>query len=466
MIARPERLTVLDLFAGAGGMSLGFHAAGYRILAAVERDESAGRTFEKNFGTLQSDSPPLVLSGDRGDLERISPADMIPDNSRPDVLIGGPPCQGFSRIGRGKLNSLSEEGFEGDSRNVLYRRFLGAIEHWRPRAVVMENVPGMLSVRGVNVADLICDEISALGYRTGYAILNSVWYGVPQFRERLFFIAFRENLGLEPVAPPVTHTCTLPAGYRRPRSGPKYIQTRLPWTRDYKLDVHVGENPLSAVTVSKALDDLPHLLDHLSGESSPREADFRKPLSYHGGAHSDYARQMRGWPGLPPVETVVDHVIRKTPRDYETFRRMRHGDRYPRAYAIAESRFQEKLSCLGERAPEPETAEYSDLRVKYVPPYPVDSFVDKWRKFVPDEPSWTVVAHLSRDCYSHIHHDCDQARAVSIREAARLQSFPDSYAFEGNMGDCFRQIGNAVPPLLAAALGKLVKKVLEPASET
>jgi DNA (cytosine-5)-methyltransferase 1 len=92
----------------------------------------------------------------------------------------------------------------------------------------------------------------------------------------------------------------------------------------------------------------------------------------------------------------------------------------------------------------------------YVPPYRLDGFHEKWRKLIPGRPSWTVTAHLSQDTYSHIHYDDAQGRAITIREAARLQSFPDGYRFHGNMGDAFRQIGNAVPPLLARALGKKV----------
>ena len=92
-----------------------------------------------------------------------------------------------------------------------------------------------------------------------------------------------------------------------------------------------------------------------------------------------------------------------------------------------------------------------------MPPYPSDVFVDKWRKLVPDEPSWTITAHLAKDSYSHIHYDSEQARALSVREAARLQSFPDGFKFAGNMGDCFRQIGNAVPPVLARAIAEKLR---------
>ncbi len=138
--------------------------------------------------------------------------------------------------------------------------------------------------------------------------------------------------------------------------------------------------------------------------------------------------------------------------------RMESGDRYPQALNLAESRFTEELGRLGASgsAPRAGTIEFDELRRLYVPPYPVDRFVDKWRKLDPDEPSWTIPAHLEKDGYSHIHYDKDQARTISIREAARLQSFPDSFRFIGNMGQCFRQVGNAVPPLLAWSIASHV----------
>src|SRR3954452_12296583 len=107
---------------------------------------------------------------------------------------------------------------------------------------------------------------------------------------------------------------------------------------------------------------------------------------------------------------------------------------------------------MAESAPEKNTTEWEKLRARFVPPYDQKNFLDKWRKLYPDQPSWTVPAHLGKDSYSHIHYESEQARMITPREAARLQSFPDAFEFEGSMGDCFRQIGNAVPPLLAWAL--------------
>jgi DNA (cytosine-5)-methyltransferase 1 len=94
------------------------------------------------------------------------------------------------------------------------------------------------------------------------------------------------------------------------------------------------------------------------------------------------------------------------------------------------------------------------------PPYPEDKFVDKWRKLIPEKPCWTVTAHLAKDSYSHIHYDGTQKRAISVREAARLQSFPDGFIFTGNMGDCYRQIGNAVPPLMAWSIAATLMQLL------
>jgi len=157
-------MSVIDLFSGAGGMSLGFRAAGCKIQAAVDVDSLAGDTFLRNFTVIQPECPPQVLAGAKHDLVSFD-LRQISLQSPPDIVIGGPPCQGFSRLGRGKLDSLSDKGFEGDPRNQLYRKFLDAVELWRPRAVVMENVPGMLSVAGTNFAEVVNRELAEMDYR-------------------------------------------------------------------------------------------------------------------------------------------------------------------------------------------------------------------------------------------------------------------------------------------------------------
>jgi DNA (cytosine-5)-methyltransferase 1 len=450
-VAVSDRLGVVDLFAGAGGFSLGFHAAGAEILASADYQERAAATFKKNFQVLQPDSPPLVLGGAAGNLLDLDIRELRLSRP-PDILIGGPPCQGFSKVARGKIASLHgaghrETSYRDDPRNLLYRRFTDAVESWRPAAVVMENVPGMLSINGDNIAHVVVDDLRALGYRLGYARLNAAWYGVPQYRERLFFIGIRSDLGTPPPVPAVTHlTPALPSNYARPHSE---AQRSLVFQPPRQLEVPICENPVEAVAVGDALGDLPTLLHHRSAKSVP--ADFiDTTLPWASAPTAPYQRLMRSWPGFTP-DGVSGNVVRRTPRDFETFARMEHGDRYAQAVAIAEQRFREHLRERADR-PIAESEAWHTLRDRFVPPYSLEGFRDKWRKLDPAQPSWTVPAHLAKDTYSHIHYDKEQARAISIREAARLQSFPDGFQFVGNMGDRFRQVGNAVPPLLAWAI--------------
>ncbi|MEP7121720.1 MAG: DNA cytosine methyltransferase [Byssovorax sp.] len=460
---------MIDLFSGAGGLSLGFRAAGARIVAAVDFNESAGKTFVRNFARLQSRRPPLAFFGAKGNLETLDLADVAPQDKGPDILVGGPPCQGFSRLGRAKLAHLASEARgsaeavgsaddpdAGDPRNKLYRRFVEAARYWRPSAVVMENVPGMFLVDGFDVADVVASDLASCGYRVGYAVLNAVWYGVPQFRERIFFIGFRNDLAKLPSVPVPTHKVDLPSGYLRPQEA---ITLSFDFVEHFELEVQRERAQLLATTTGQALGDLPRIIDHLAPGKQPRHAGLSGVLrEYDAPAVSDYARLMRAWPGFGTPEGLKDHVIRRTPRDFETFRRMKPDDRYPEAMKIARQRLAEELARRASAggAPAEGTDEYKALKKGIVPPYPEDNFVDKWRKLNPDRPSWTVPAHLSRDVYSHIHYDSEQARGISVREAARLQSFPDAFEFSGNMGDCFTQIGNAVPPLLAWAVASHV----------
>jgi len=130
---------------------------------------------------------------------------------------------------------------------------------------------------------------------------------------------------------------------------------------------------------------------------------------------------------------------------------MAQGDCYPEALEIANARFRTHLGSL-KHPPKLGSDGWSELKAHFVPPYRNDAFHDKWKKLIADEPAWTLTAHLSQDTYSHIHYDSRQARMISVREAARLQGFPDGIEFKGNYGDHFRQIGNAVPPPLAKSL--------------
>jgi DNA (cytosine-5)-methyltransferase 1 len=171
---------------------------------------------------------------------------------------------------------------------------------------------------------------------------------------------------------------------------------------------------------------------------------------------------MRNWFSYSASDVISDHVIRYLPRDYDLFARMNPGDQYPEACLHAEEMFQEKLAELSERGEriQKNSKKWLDLRASIVPPYPNNKFPNKWRKMEADRPARTLLAHLGKDGYSHIHYDSKQARTISVREAARLQSFPDGFIFSGTMNPAFRQIGNAVPPLLAKIIGETVIKTL------
>jgi DNA (cytosine-5)-methyltransferase 1 len=194
---------------------------------------------------------------------------------------------------------------------------------------------------------------------------------------------------------------------------------------------------------------------HLEGRLRRGARRFDRLVPYFEQARvSAYASLMRTWPGFESRGGVFDHVIRYLPRDYPIFRRMNPGDQYPQAHQHAMDLLQEhiaKLEARGVRV-RAHSRLYRDLKASIVPPYDPHKFPNKWRKMEADAPARTLMAHLGKDGYSHIHYDSAQARTISVREAARLQSFPDGFVFAGTMNPAFRQIGEAVPPLLANTL--------------
>lgn len=445
--------TVLDLFAGAGGMALGFHAAGGQCIGAIEYDQVAADTFETTF----HDHGATVLGGpEAGDVNKVPVPDLLSAvGETPMIVCGGPPCQGFSRIGRAKQASLLGEedrirqgGVRDPGRNLLYQYFLAVVRQARPLAFVMENVPGMREHLGNDFARRISREAHYLGYNVRYFLLNAAYYGVPQHRWRLFFVGYRSDLGHDAVpTPPVrTHAgASSNLGSGLPED---------PWMIGNVPEV---ANPSPLVTVRDAIGDLPRLKGHLGEDGeAPDEEDL--PLR---GEPSPYAQRLRAWPGLEAPPKVSGNWYRFTPRDFPIFRLMAQGDRYPEALEVAHALLRERLAEHPD-PPRPGTKAYEDLKASVVPPYRNDAFHDKWQKLVADRPSWTLTAHLSKDTYSHIHYDSRQARTITVREAARLQSFPDGVEFVGNnQGAKFRQIGNAVPPLLARAIGEHVFAELE-----
>ena len=204
-------------------------------------------------------------------------------------------------------------------------------------------------------------------------------------------------------------------------------------------------------------------LNFASGRLRRGARRFDQPFNWDNSREpSEYALCMRTWPGFESAERLYDHVIRFLPRDYDLFARMNAGDQYPQAWQHAQDMFEERLESLRQKGREVHhgTDEYEKLYRECVPPYDANKFPNKWRKMWPDAPARTLMAHLGKDSYSHIHYDNRQARTISVREAARLQSFPDGFVFSGTMNPAFRQIGNAVPPLLAEAIAGVMMHTL------
>ena len=451
----------MDLFCGAGGMSLGLERAGFSISGAFEKDETAGKTYAGHFtanhaqvvtgfGETDGDIAALNFGEVAERLEKVGVR-------RLDLLSGGPPCQGFSRAGRGKIASLDDDkrAFAHDVRNTLVHDFCRAVETLRPRAFLIENVTGMLSLGGENHAEHVCARMEQAGYHIRLTVLNAAWYGTPQNRERLFIMGLAPNEMLPT-------SCWFPTPTHKGRgwvnSVGRHALEQAVFSKPEWIERHWPDsNCLESVTVSEALDDLPTFTKHLDSGKYKTSRDAHDPVAYRKNyIPSDYAKLMRNWDARCVSDQVLDHFCRYTPRDFGTFLRMEHGARYPRAVELAAQIYNEAVEAW-----DPESGESQPLPSEYIPPYPLGSFDERWRKLHPDRPSWTVTAHLSRDCYSHIHHDSDQSRTISMREAARLQGFPDAFVFEGSMGTCFKQIGNAVPPLLANAIGMELMKHLD-----
>ena len=462
---------VLDLFSGCGGLSLGFNAAGFETTAAIESDTVAAATYGSNFHV---DEPRHAVARDITDtvpskfvqtfkLGRVAEAF--------DVVIGGPPCQAYARVGRSKLREIGAhpEAFLHDPRATLYTAYLRFVKSCQPLAVLMENVPDVMNFGGHNVPEEFCEVLENLGYVSAYTLLNAAFYGVPQTRERMFLIAYRREIAGQVRFPEPTHWVDLPRGYEGSR------RVALKALTNYSLfsEVHnyldppeATKNLPPAVTAEQAIGDLPEidarkLMRKGMLKRGPRR--FDNPIPYDDGrSASVYASSMKNWTGFEAGESICDHVIRYLPRDYPLFAKMKEGDQYPEAHKLAINMFERKLSRLAGKgsAIKPGSPEYRRILLSLVPPYDTGKFPNKWRKMSRDQPARTIMAHLSKDGYSHIHYDSDQSRTISVREAARLQSFPDGFVFKGAMNQAFRQIGNAVPPLMAQALAEEMMKTI------
>jgi DNA (cytosine-5)-methyltransferase 1 len=477
----------MDLFAGCGGLTLGFATAGFVPVATVELDEHAAASHGANFARI-SLGRNLDAYRKARDVTTEDPATIFKDlgidgpvDAQVDVLVGGPPCQAFARIGRAKLRHEARRRLEDDAdlaflvdgRVNLWRPYLHYVRETKPVAILMENVPDILNHGGKNVAETVAQHLREEGYRVRYTLLNAAWYGVPQVRERMFMIGVHEALDADPLFPTPTHFADLPSGYEGTRAtARKHIlaslgQAIVPehnhrWVADPRPDQGLP----CATTASEALADLPPIfaMDLLRNGGIRRgRKDPSVPCEYIcSNPTTAWSNLMRRWPAFETGDHTSGHLIRFLPRDYKVFRMMEEGWQYPDVWRFIERERNRLLQVKQKQGKhiDRRTPEGKAFYREWTLPYDPNKFPNKWWKLRQDAPVRTLMAHLGKDSYSHIHYDSEQARTISIREAARLQSLPDGFALCGSMNSALKQIGNAVPALLAYAIAMAIRDVI------
>ncbi|WP_249222144.1 DNA cytosine methyltransferase [Planococcus alpniumensis] len=441
-----KQLKVLDLFSGCGGLALGFQEAGFYIEAGMELNDAAANTASYNLHWKKGIENEHLC----GDVTTANFKDFLQETENP-IVIGGPPCQAYSLAGRAKLNSLGEDrsAFK-DSRGFLFEDFLRVALTVDAKAVVMENVPESVNYNGMNVPERVCEILEERGYEASWTLLNSADYGVPQIRERVFVIAIKREFTAKIEMPMPTH--------QKPDDSVKTVNgSRIPKLRENKHFIEPRKADHSMpfwVTAGDALSDLPSLFPTSNSVYKLYKPEITLP--YKSSPQNEYQRLMRSFNNNERT-SVSGHGFRRTKRDFKIFEEMKPNDNYRDAHDLAMKILAKECSKRGIRAKShPEL--YEALKKSIVPPYAINKFLSKWKKLDPSKPSHTLVAHLSTDTYSHIHPW--EARGISVREAARLQSFPDDFYFNCSMTEAFRQIGNAVPPLLSKAVAEAVKNSL------
>ena len=332
------RLRVLDICGGAGGFSLGFQDAGFELVGAIESDPIAVSTYARNLHRdcgpreqerytrihdLATDTPGRIARG----LRLGYVADAV------DIVLAGLPCQAFARIGRSKLRSVAEdpEAYRKDPRAKLYQSFLKFVRAFKPLAIVLENVPDILNHGQHNVPEEISREIERWGYSCRYTLMNAAGYGVPQLRERLFLIAIHDSVGVDPDFPVPTHCVVAPPGYAGVR---RFALKHVDISASHYMPPPAGKGRLAAaVSVRKAIGDLPPISRAGWPASKPAPSRDIKDRSAYVGRATEYASAMRGWKGFSTTGSVDAHVVRHTPRDYPLFRKWSTGSNTPKCTA-------------------------------------------------------------------------------------------------------------------------------------
>ena len=373
-----NKLKVIDLFAGCGGLSLGFKQSNYDICASIEIENAFCKTLQAN-----ADKKELILNFDITEEEKYIDSLRSHIEKKIDGVIGGPPCQAYSVAGRINKNNKMHE----DPRNFLFESFNNILREFRPKFFVFENVVGMLSAKphGINVTEQIKKDFISLGYSVSDDFKDCIFdtsnYGVPQKRKRVIIFGYlksKNNKSEEKVA--------------------KFYEEMRSRTTKVK-------------TVKDAIVDLPKIF--------PK--NISKKVSH------------------VTNENFSEHQPRfHNQRDIKIFRLLAED---------IENGDEKYLS----------TKALKDVYKKFTGK---ESKVHKYHVLRWDKPSNTIPAHLYKDGLRHIHPDSAQARSITIREAARLMSFPDEYIMHGSMGDKYKMLGNAVPPVFARVIADTIKKII------
>lgn len=391
--ARQQGLTLVDFFCGAGGLSLGFLQEGFQVKLANDIEDVCIQTYKYNHPELPSDR---LIQGDIKEI--VDHIDAYIDGDI-DIVVGGPPCQGFSEANRQRVID--------DKRNKLYKYFVKAVEKIAPKAVVMENVKGMLKVADQVVEDYeklrVYKNGKKLSYKVQYQMLNSLDFSAAQSRERLIYIAIRSDVMKEKSVTPdmifeeIRQTC---------KENPQFVL----------MDALKDIKPLEAPRVKNKNEE--------DSDITGKKIDINR-----------YENQDNAYLKLINMGRDIPYVYNHKARycsdvNYEIYKRLNQGD------------------------------DATDEKIKDIMPYAHRNhcFKDKYYKLIADKPCRTITAHLKMDCHSHIHPY--QVRAITPREAARVQTFPDDYLFWGAYLKTYMQIGNAVPTVMARGIAKVIKKYL------
>ncbi len=333
------------------------------------------------------------------DIESINPKDFakIINNQKVDIIIGGPPCPTFSTIGHAKIQSLGNNVYE-DKRNRLFKNFLDYVEYFQPEFFVIENVPNFMTKYNGRIFRSALDRIQNIKGQYNISlpvkVLNAVNFGVPQNRKRMFLIGHKRKYKFE--YPDETHF-----GFEECNKTP---------------DLFMKKNLKKFINVYDAISDLPRITDNWRVD----EVSYSKNSNL-----SDYQKMMR----TNTRSSVRNNRCRMTnERAKKLFPHLKPG------------------------------MKYMDLKpqIRKILPFREDIFFDRLKRIDYSKPCWTIIAHIGMDGYMYIHPE--EQRTLSVREAARIQSFPDDFIFLGNMQQMYVQVGNAVPFLLSKKIAESVKK--------